>query len=1132
MDTPQKSKTIREFGLSSFSVDNSTSVIILTLIITVLGLGAYRTMPKESFPEIVIPTVYVGTPYPGNSPVDMENLITRPIEKQLKSLNNVKDIKSTSVQDFSSIVIEFTPGVELAKAIQDVKDAVDKSKSELPTDLDQEPNVLEVNTSDFPIMNVNISGPYSEQELKRYGEYLEDAIEKLPEISKADLAGTIEREIQINVDPYKMESVGVSFNDISGAIQTENMTVSGGSIKTGDFERTLRVDGEFTNPEDLLNIIVKTDQQKIVYLKDVAEIKDTFKDRTSYARSKNLPVITINVTKRSGENLLDAADKIKEIIETTKANRFPENVEISITNDQSKQTRIQVSDLENSIIFGIILVVLVLMFFMGFRNALFVGSAIPLSMFISFLVLDSFGITLNLMVLFSLILALGMLVDNGIVVVENIYRMMQEGKPAGQAAKEGVGEVAWPIITSTLTTLAAFLPLAFWDDLVGEFMKYLPITLIIVLSASLFVALVINPVMTAMFMKIEDMTQDKPKKGSVRAAGFLGLLALICYLVGWNTIGSLAIVSSLLTLVYVFFLRKAVGWFQSVFLVKMENGYESLLTFSLKGKNPIKILVGTFLLLIFSIALLAIRAPKVLFFPDNQPQLVNVFVEFPIGTSIEATNAFVDKMEDEMMTKLEPYGGILESVITQVGEGTGDPTQGPSIQSTPHKAKITIGFVDYIDRQGIDTNEAMEVIRELAKVYPGVLITVDKQQNGPPVGNPVNIEFVGENYEELIAYVEETKAYLESNSIPGLEELKTDLSLGSPEVVVRIDREKARRFGLSTSSIAMELRTSLFGLEVSKYKEGEEDYPIFLRLDENSRYDINTLVNKKIGFRDKFGDKREVPISAVADIQYGSTYGSVKRKDSEKVVSMFSNVLDGYNPTEINGQIKDLMGAYPVPEGITVKYTGEQEEQAKSQAFLLRALGIAVSLIFLIIVAQFNSVISPFIIMTSVLFSTIGVFLGLVIFNMDFVVIMTGIGIISLAGVVVNNAIVLIDYTDLVRVRKREELGIQKGSYLALPDLLASIVEAGKTRLRPVLLTAITTVLGLIPLAIGMNINFATLLSEFDPQFYVGGDNAAFWGPMAWTVIFGLTFATIITLVLVPVMYLLTDKLAIKLRRN
>ena len=1130
MDTPQKSKTIREFGLSSFSVDNSTSVVILTLIITVLGLGAYRTMPKESFPEIVIPTVYIGTPYPGNSPVDMENLITRPIEKELKSLNNVKDIKSTSVQDFSSIVVEFTPGVELGKAIQDVKDAVDKAKSELPSDLDRDPNVLEVNTSDFPIMNVNISGPYSEQELKRFGEYLEDAIEKLPEISKADLAGTVEREIQINVDPYKMESVGVSFGDISGAIQSENLTISGGNIKNGDFERTLRVDGEFTSPEDLLDIIVKTDQQKIVYLRDVAEIKDTFKDRTSYARSKNLPVITINVTKRSGENLLDAADKIKEIIETTKVNRFPENLEISITNDQSKQTRIQVSDLENSIIFGIILVVLVLMFFMGFRNALFVGSAIPLSMFISFLVLDAFGITLNLMVLFSLILALGMLVDNGIVVVENIYRLMQEGKPSMQAAKEGVGEVAWPIITSTLTTLAAFLPLAFWDDLVGEFMKFLPITLIIVLSASLFVALVINPVMTSMFMKIEDMTKEKPKKGIVRIAVVLAGLSLLFYVVGWNSLGSLSMVAAVFTLINVFLLRKAIRWFQSVFLVKLENNYEAALRFALKGKNPYFIFGGTFGLLVFSIVLLGVSSPKVLFFPDNQPQLVNVFIEFPIGTSIEATNTFVDKMEDEMVDKLTPYSGIIESVITQVGEGTGDPTEGPSLQSTPHKAKITIGFVDYIDRQGIDTNEAMEVIRALVEKYPGVLITVNKQRNGPPVGNPVNIEFVGENYEELIAFVEQTKVYLESNSIQGLEELKTDLSLGNPEVVVRIDREKARRFGLSTSSIATELRTSLFGLEVSKYKEGEDDFPIQLRLDMDTRYDINALVNKKIGFRDKFGDKKEVPISAVADIQYGSTYGSVKRKDSEKAVTMFSNVLDGANPTEINAQIKDLMASYPVPEGITVKYTGEQEEQAKSQAFLLRALGIAVSMIFLIIVAQFNSVISPFIIMTSVLFSTIGVFLGLVIFNMDFVVIMTGIGIISLAGVVVNNAIVLIDFTDLVRSRKREELGIVKGQYLTYPDLLESIVEAGKTRLRPVLLTAITTVLGLIPLAIGMNINFATLLSEFDPQFYIGGDNAAFWGPMAWTVIFGLTFATIITLVLVPVMYLLTDKLSIKLR--
>lgn len=1119
MAESNKSKATREFGLSSLSVDNATSVVILTLIISVLGLGAYRTMPKESFPEIVIPTVYVGTPYPGNSPVDMENLITRPIEKELKSLSDVKDIKSTSVQDFSSIVIEFNPGIEINKALQDVKDAVDKSKSELPSDLDQDPNVIEVNTSDFPIMNVNISGDYSEAELKKFGEYLEDEIEKLTEISSADLAGTVEREIQINANPYKMEAVGVSFGDISQAIQQENVTISGGNIKAGQFQRTLRVDGEFSDPMDLEDIIVKTDQQKIVYLRDVAEVKDTYKDRSTYARSKNLPVVTINVVKRSGENLLDAADKIKEIIDETQLNRFPQDLEITITNDQSKQTRLQVSDLENSIIFGVILVVLVLMFFLGFRNALFVGIAIPLSMFISFLILNSFGITLNLMVLFSLILALGMLVDNGIVVVENIYRLMSEGKSAIVAAKEGVGEVAWPIITSTMTTLAAFLPLAFWDDLIGEFMKFLPITLIIVLSSSLFVALVINPVLTSLFMKVEDVTKVKPKQRSIIVAGILLVLSVLFYLIGWTAFGSLMAIACLLTLFNIFVLRGAIKWFQTVFLVKLENMYEGTLKFALGGKKPILFFLGTFGLLILTLFIFAVRSPQVLFFPDNQPQLINVFVEFPIGTDIEATNDFVDQMEDEVMVELDEYSDIIESVITQVGEGTGDPTEGPSNEATPHKAKITIGFVDYIDRQGINTNLAMEKIRDLVEQYPGVLITVDKQRNGPPVGKAVNLEFVGEDYEQLIAYVNETRDYIEQQNIPGIEELKTDLSLGNPELILNVDRDKARRFGLSTSTIATDLRTALFGLEVSKYKEGEDDYPIQLRLDEDYRYDISTLVNKKIGFRDKFGDKREVPISAVADIEYGSTYGSVKRKDLEKAVTLYSNVLDGYNATEINQTIQSLLASYPVPDGVSVKFTGEQEEQAKSMEFLIRALLIAVAMIFLIIVAQFNSVTTPFIIMASVILSTIGVFLGLTIFNMEFVVIMTGIGIISLAGVVVNNAIVLIDYTNLVRTRKREELGIPDNETLSYEDLMGSIIESGKTRLRPVLLTAITTVLGLIPLAIGMNINFGSLLSSFDPQFYIGGDNADFWGPMAWTVIFGLTFATFLTLVIVPVMY-------------
>jgi len=1127
-----KKGVIREFGISTLSVDNRTSVVILTLIIAFLGIYAYVTMPKESFPEIVIPTVYVGTVYPGNSPIDMENLITRPIEKELKSINNIKDIKSTSIQDFSSIVVEFNPNVDISKALQDVKDAVDKSKSELPTDLDREPDVIEINTSDFPIMNVNISGNYTEQELKKFGEYLEDEIEKLPEISKADLRGTVEREIRIDADLYRMEAMGVSFSDISEAIQGENVTISGGNVLSGDFRRSLRITGEFTDPAEMLDIIIKTENNRIVYLRDVAEVRDTFKERESYARSNQLPVVTVNVVKRSGENLLDASDKIKDIIDRAQATRFPEDLEISITNDQSKDTRSQVDNLENSIISGVILVILVLMFFLGFRNALFVGIAIPLSMFISFLVLNSLGVTLNLMVLFSLILALGMLVDNGIVVVENVYRLMQEGKSPVRAAKEGVGEVAWPIITSTATTLAAFLPLAFWDDIIGEFMKYLPITLIIVLSSSLFVALVINPVLTALFMKVQDMTDMKPKRKPLVAALVLFVLSIVSYLIGWVAVGSLFLIGAVLTLFNLFVMRKAIRWFQNVFLVKLEDMYERTLSFALLGKKPYLFFFGTILLLVLSLALLFIRAPKVLFFPDNQPSLVNVFIEKPIGTDIEATNQFIRNMEEDLNHLLDPYDDIIESVITQIGEGAGEQGDGPSMASTPHKAKITIGFVEFQDRNGVNTNKVMEEIRDLAETYPGVLITVDKQRNGPPVGRPINIETSGENFEQLISYVNNLREYLADANVEGIEELKTDLELGNPELVVNIDREAARRFGLSTSTIANELRTALFGLEVSKFKEGEEDYPIQLRLADEYRYNINSLINKKIHFRDKFGNQNDIPISAVADIEYSSTYGSVRRKDLDRVITVYSNVNEGYNPTEINNRLKALIQEYETPEGITVRFTGEQEEQQKSADFLTRALLISVSLIFLIIVAQFNSVTTPFIIMASVVLSTIGVFLGLVAFNMDFVVIMTGIGIISLAGVVVNNAIVLIDYTNLVRERKRDELGIGEDDYLPYDELLNSIIQGGKTRLRPVLLTAITTVLGLIPLAIGMNINFYTLLTSFDPEFYVGGDNADFWGPMAWTVIFGLTFATFLTLVIVPVMYLLADKINMAVRRN
>ena len=1121
-----KTPIAREFGLSSLSVDNRTSIIILTFIIVVIGAFSYFSMPKENFPEVVFPTIYVGTPYPGNSPVDMENLVTRPIEKELKGISGVDNITSTSIQDYSTIIVEFTTDVDLSKALQDVKDAVDQAKSELPTDLDQDPNVFEINLQDLPIMYINLSGNYSNDELEEYAEYLQDEIEAMSEIQEANISGLLEREIRVDADIYKMDAREVTFSDIQNAIAAENVTISGGNLKTGDFRRTLRVAGEFDRPEQIEDVIIKTEEGKIVYVRDVAEVRDTYEERESYARMNENPVVTLNVVKRRGENLIAASDKIKEVVAEAQAKRFPEDVEVVITNDQSKNTKLQLNNLENSIIMGVILVILVLMFFLNLRNALFVGIAIPLSMFMSFMLLNFFGITINLMVLFALILALGMLVDNGIVVVENIYRLMQEGYSSVRAAKEGVGEVALPIITSTATTLAAFLPLAFWQGIIGEFMRYLPITLIIVLSSSLFVALVINPVLTAMYMKLQTKLPDRKKRRLMIIAAVLGGLAIVFYIAQVFTLANLLMLAALLIPFNVYMLTPAIGWFQEKLLTRVERGYTKTVSFSLR--HPYAIFFGTVLLLFFSIGLVVVKSPEVLFFPNNEPNYINIFIQEPIGTDIETTNSLTERIEHEVFEYLEPYDFMVEAVIAQVGEGATDPNEGPSQGATPNKSRIAISFVDYELRNDSSTVTIMEDIRDIVSKYPGAQITVDKDRAGPPVGKPINIEVKGEEYNRLIEVTNQVSRAIKNANIPGIEELKADLEEDKPELLVDIDRDKARRFGLSTSTIANELRTALFGFEISKFKDGEDDYPIQLRLMDEYRYDVDALMNYRITFRDKFGNLRQIPISSVAEVEYSSTYGSVKRKDLDKVITLSSNVLEGYNATEINNQIKEIVNELALPEGYEVSFTGEQEEQQESMQFLLQALFIAVMTIFLIIVAQFNSVTTPFIIMASVLLSTIGVFLGLVIFDMDFVVIMTGIGIISLAGVVVNNAIVLIDYTNLIRERRRAELNVREDEVLPYAEIVSSIIDGGRVRLRPVLLTAITTVLGLVPLATGLNINFFTLLSDFDPQIYYGGFNADFWGPMAWTVIFGLIFATFLTLVVVPVMYLIADRIKMR----
>jgi multidrug efflux pump subunit AcrB len=1119
-------KKPREFFLTTLALKNKSTVYLLTLIIAVFGFLSYRGMPKELFPEVVFPTILVQTVYPGNPPIDIENLITRPIEKEAEDVKGLKKITSTSLQDASMVMVEFNTNIPLQDALQEVKDAVDRAKSDLPTDLMTDPFVTDVDFSEFPIININLSGDFSLEELTRYAEYLEEIIEPITEVSKVDIQGVEEREISIEVDLLKMEALGLAFHDIENAIAFENVSMSGGDIRLGKMRRSIRIVGEFENLKELDGIVVKRDQGRTIYLRDVAQVIDGYAEATTLARLNGQPVVSVQVVKKGGENLLNATDKIFAELEKAKeSGALPSTTTITITNDQSEVIRKQLANLENSLILGVIFVVVILFYFLGTRNALFVGVAIPLSMLASFMVLNIIDYQINMIVLFSLILALGMLVDNAIVVVENIYRFVDKGYKPIDAARLAVGEIAIPIIASTATTLAAFLPLAFWGGITGEFMKNLPVTLIIVLTSSLVVALVIIPVISASFIKYGENRHDNTpnKKKANRLALILVGVATIFYIVQYFTIANILAIAAIIVFLNALFFYKVERWFRNVVLAWLESIYSRSLRYALKGWRPVWFFLGTFGLLIFTIALFSIRTPEVKFFPSSDPNYINIVAELPIGNDITATDSLMKIMEADLDVLLEPSKHIVKSVLVTIGRG--DPDEWSAFGDQVNKALTTVSFVDFKDRGGLNTTEIMQMLnRELLNRYPGVEISFSQDLMGPPAGKAINLEISGNDFEKLLTLSDSIENYINSYSIQGIEGLKLDLDVGKPELLIQIDRDKSRRFGLSTMQIAGAIRTSLFGKEISRYKDGEDDFPIQLRYMDKYRYDLPTLLNQKVGFMEE-GKLTQIPLSAVADFKYSTTYGSVKRKDKNRVVTLYSNVLAGFNATKINNQLKLILSDFDMPEGYAYAFTGEQEEQAESMAFLVNALIIALALIVLILVTQFNSLIRPLIIMTSVLFSTIGVFGGISTFKMDFVVVMMGIGIVSLAGIVVNNAIVLIDYIGLVKERRRIELGLPEGAFLPVKDATECVIEAGSTRLRPVLLTAITTILGLLPMAIGMNIDFAGALSSFNPDLYFGGDNVIMWGPISWTVIFGLTFSTFLTLVIVPVMYRITINL-------
>jgi multidrug efflux pump subunit AcrB len=983
---------------------------------------------------------------------------------------------------------------------------------------------MDINFSEFPIMNVNISGNFNMHDLKKYAEVLQDEFEGLREISEVNIRGVEEREIQINVDPYKLDAVGLTFDDIAQAIQFENVTIGAGEFTANETRRIIRTVADYQNIDQIANTIIKVNMGKPVYIRDVATVNDGYKEQATIARLNDRPVVTLSVTKKAGENILEASEKVKQSIQDLKDKRYlPADLEVITTDDLSFYIRDEIQNLENSIILGMMLVIFVLFMFMGFRNALFAGLAIPMSMFLSFIILAQSGVTLNNMVLYSLILALGMLVDNAIVVVENVYRLYSTGYSLLSATKKGVSEIAYPIIASTLTTLAAFFPLLLWDGIVGQFMSVLPKTLIVVLASSLFVALILNPAFVASYMKIDDINTRLNWKKSLKKAGIFALFAALFYFARIWLLGNILMTIAAFILLNLVAFRPLARWFQTKFLVGLENFYTRQLRHALSGYWPVVYFVGTILLLVFSMNFYFSRSPRVVFFPETDPQTIYVTMELPLGTSIEKTDNVSREVERIIEETLRPVRHVVKSVTTNVGVGKGGAFEN---ESSPNKSLTSISFYEYKFREGISTAKIMQEVTQNLDGFVGAKIFVEKEDQGPPTGPPVNIDISGDEFDQLVRISDDFARIIEDDNIPGIDELRLNIDINQPEMLVHVNREKARLYELSTQDIALAFRYALYGYDAGDFKDGEDEYEIFIRLAEEYRNDVSTLMNQKVKI-----EGNEIPISAVANFEYSTTYDKISRIDNKRTITISSNVVEGFNANEINQRIRQLLSNYQMPEGYTYTFTGEQQEQDESSDFLLFALLVAVALIMIILVTQFNSLIRPLIIVATVIFSTIGVFLGLGIFKMEFVIIMTGIGIISLAGIVVNNGIVLIDYIDLVRQRKREELGLPENAFLPRDVQKEALVEAGRTRLRPVLLTAITTVLGLVPLAVGLNFNFFTLYTHFDPQITIGGESVAFWGPMSWTVIFGLTFATFLTLLLSPVMYMLTIRINYRIKK-
>ncbi len=1022
--------------ISNAAIKNRTTVFVGIAFIIIAGVYSYIVLPRESAPDVKVPNILIMTTLEGVSPEDVESEVTNEIEKQLSGLKGLKEVTSTSAEGLSLINVEFLPDVNVDDALQRVKDKVDLAKRDIPEEA-EEPVISEISIAEFPIIMLSLSGDISPVRLKNIAEDIQDAIEALPGVLEVNVLGAVEREIRVEMDPDKVAAYGLSAEEILSVIPSEHVNISAGSLETEGMKFNIRVPAEFDEPYEVDKILIASRDGKPIYLSDVAVVRDTLKDRSSFSRLNGKPSITISIKKRVGENIVYIAESVKRILDEAKK-ILPKGVTCQATFDQSNEINMMVKDLENNIFTGLILVVAVLVLFMGWRSSIIVALAIPLSMLMSFAILKALGITLNMVVLFSLILALGMLVDNAIVIVENIYRHVQMGKTRLKAAMEATAEVAWPVITSTLTTLAAFAPLLFWPGVVGDFMSYLPLTVMIVLSCSLFVAIVISPTICSIF---SGGLKKEKHSGDHR------------FIAAYRRLLDLAIHHRFVTLSLSILLLVAI----SIVYVRLGRGVE--------------------------------------FFPDIDPQRAVINIRAPQGTNIYETDRLARILEE----RVDKYKYGIENVVTTIGSSGGD-SFGPTVGG-PHEGNLTITFPDYEVRE-IPSAAIIEEMRESVKGIPGAEIKVEKQKEGPPTGAPITIRIIGEDFKELEKLGEQAKARIKN--IAGLVNLRSDFEAAKPELKFIPDRTKAATLNVKTKLIGDFLRTAVFGSEVGKFREYDEDDDITVRLPLSQRENIDDLLRLRVPTLT--GDS--VPLSSLGEFVYAPGFGTIYHIDRDRVITLTADT-EGRLTSDVLRDVQARLADFPLPQGCKIEYAGEKEEQDEASAFLAKAFVAAIFLIVIILVMQFNTLTIPLIIMTTVIMSMVGVFVGLLVVNLPFGIIMTGIGVISLAGVVVNNAIVLLDYT-----RKLQRDGM---------EMTAAAIEAGVTRLRPVMLTAVTTLLGLVPMALGISFDFHTM------ELATRSESSQWWQSMAVAVIFGLGFATLLTLVFVPCLYVSLYRLAAKM---